>query len=95
MHNWAAEAARFTPDLGVRAITQTAARRGVDLAEAVGQADVVVTSYTLFRLEYDDYAAMDWAGLVLDEAQFVKNPTPPPGALQDRHHRHTHGEQPG
>ncbi|WP_250001538.1 DEAD/DEAH box helicase [Actinoplanes sp. M2I2] len=74
VHNWAAEAARFTPDLEVRAITSTAARRGVDLAEAVGQADVVVTSYTLFRLEYDEYAAMDWAGLVLDEAQFVKNP---------------------
>ncbi|MFI7540055.1 SNF2-related protein [Actinoplanes sp. NPDC049599] len=74
VHNWAAEAARFTPDLEVRAITSTAARRGVDLAEAIGQADVVVTSYTLFRLEYDDYAALDWAGLVLDEAQFVKNP---------------------
>ncbi|SNY72424.1 DEAD/DEAH box helicase [Paractinoplanes atraurantiacus] len=74
VHNWAAEAGRFTPDLEVRAITQTAARRGADLAEAVGQADVVVTSYTLFRLEYDDYEALEWAGLVLDEAQFVKNP---------------------
>ena len=74
VHNWAAEAARFTPDLEVRAITSTAARRGVELAEAIGQADVVVTSYTLFRLEYEDYAALDWAGLVLDEAQFVKNP---------------------
>jgi superfamily II DNA or RNA helicase len=74
VHNWAAEAARFTPDLEVRAITSTAARRGAGLAEAIGQADVVVTSYTLFRLEYDDYAVLDWAGLVLDEAQFVKNP---------------------
>ncbi|XVU27454.1 DEAD/DEAH box helicase [Actinoplanes sp. CA-054009] len=74
VHNWAAEAARFTPGLEVRAITQTAARRGVDLAEAIEPADVVVTSYTLFRLEYDDYAASEWAGLVLDEAQFVKNP---------------------
>ncbi|MCO8273581.1 DEAD/DEAH box helicase [Actinoplanes sp. TRM 88003] len=74
VHNWAAEAARFTPDLEVRTITSTAARRGVDLAEAIGHADVVITSYTLFRLEYDDYAASDWAGLVLDEAQFVKNP---------------------
>ncbi|MEU4562150.1 DEAD/DEAH box helicase [Actinoplanes sp. NPDC023936] len=74
VHNWVAEASRFTPDLEVRAITSTAARRGVGLAEAIGRADVVVTSYTLFRLEYDDYAALDWAGLVLDEAQFVKNP---------------------
>ncbi|SFF96839.1 Helicase conserved C-terminal domain-containing protein [Actinoplanes philippinensis] len=74
VHNWAAEAARFTPDLEVRAIASTAARRGVELAEAVEGADVVVTSYTLFRLEYDDYAELEWAGLVLDEAQFVKNP---------------------
>ncbi|MFY1674394.1 SNF2-related protein [Plantactinospora sp. WMMB334] len=74
VHNWAAEAARFTPDLDVRAITSTTARRGAGLAEAIGQAEVVVTSYTLFRLEYDDYAVLDWAGLVLDEAQFVKNP---------------------
>jgi superfamily II DNA or RNA helicase len=74
VHNWVSEAGRFTPDLDVRAITQTAARRGVDLPEAIGEVDVVVTSYTLFRLEYDEYAAMDWAGLVLDEAQFVKNP---------------------
>nr|WP_269440655.1 DEAD/DEAH box helicase [Micromonospora tarapacensis] len=71
--NWAREAARFTPELDVRTITQTAARRGAGLADAVGGAEVVVTSYTLFRLEYDDYRAHDWAGLILDEAQFVKN----------------------
>ncbi|WP_130403462.1 DEAD/DEAH box helicase [Micromonospora violae] len=72
--NWASEAARFTPELDVRAVTQTVARRGAPLAETVAGADIVVTSYTLFRLEYDDYRALDWAGLILDEAQFVKNP---------------------
>ncbi|MGC4748434.1 SNF2-related protein [Micromonospora sp. DT201] len=72
--NWASEAARFTPELDVRAVTQTVARRGAPLAEAVAGANVVVTSYTLFRLEYDDYRAIEWAGLILDEAQFVKNP---------------------
>ena len=34
----------------------------------------MVVSYTLFRLDYEAYAAQKWAGLVLDEAQFVKNP---------------------
>lgn len=70
---WASEAARFTPDLTVRAVTQTQARRGVSLADAVTDADLVVTSYTLFRLEHEDYQALKWGGLVLDEAQFVKN----------------------
>jgi SNF2 family DNA or RNA helicase len=36
-------------------------------------ADLVVTSYTLFRLEFDDYQAFKWDGFVLDEAQFIKN----------------------
>ncbi len=71
--NWAAEAARFTPGLTVATVTETRARRGAALADLIAGADVVVTSYTLFRLEYGDYAAIDWAGLLLDEAQFVKN----------------------
>ncbi|MDT5027635.1 MAG: hypothetical protein QOE61_4061, partial [Micromonosporaceae bacterium] len=72
--NWVSEAHRFTPDLDVRAVAQTLSRRQVPLTEAVAGADIVVTSYTLFRLEFDDYRTIDWAGLVLDEAQFVKNP---------------------
>ena len=36
-------------------------------------ADVVVTSYTLYRLEAAEYVALTWGGLVLDEAQTVKN----------------------
>ncbi len=71
--NWAAECRRFAPGLTVRTITETARRRRSDLAAEVAGADVVVTSYTLFRLEHDAYAAVDWAGLVLDEAQFAKN----------------------
>ncbi|MFC0644079.1 DEAD/DEAH box helicase [Cellulomonas phragmiteti] len=71
--NWAAEAARFTPTLRVVTLGETARRSGVPLADAVAGADVVVTSYALFRIEHDDVRALDWAGLVLDEAQFVKN----------------------
>jgi len=71
--NWASECQKFAPGLRVATITETQARRGVDLAELAAAVDVVVTSYTLFRLDYDDYAGVTWAGLVLDEAQFVKN----------------------
>jgi Superfamily II DNA/RNA helicases, SNF2 family len=71
--NWAAEAARFAPDLSVVTITDTLRRRGQELAEVIAGADVVVTSYTLFRLDIDAYAAAEWSGLVLDEAQFTKN----------------------
>jgi SNF2 family DNA or RNA helicase len=72
---WVHEAETFTPGLTVRAVTESRARRGVPLAAVHEGADIVVTSYTLYRLEADAYAALDWGGLVLDEAQMVKNHT--------------------
>lgn len=73
LSTWVAEAARFVPGLVVRSITQTTAKRGVPLAEIADGADVVVTSYTLLRLEDADYGARRWGAVILDEAQFVKN----------------------
>ncbi|MDO9395571.1 MAG: DEAD/DEAH box helicase, partial [Herbiconiux sp.] len=71
--NWADEAARFTPGLVVRTVTGTQRASGTSLAELAEGADAVVTSYALFRLDFDAHRALDWAGLILDEAQFVKN----------------------
>jgi len=71
--NWAAEAARFAPGLKVATLTDTLRRRGQDLDEIVADADVVVTSYTLFRLDFDAYSQASWSTLILDEAQQVKN----------------------
>ncbi|HET7387314.1 MAG TPA: DEAD/DEAH box helicase [Nocardioidaceae bacterium] len=70
---WAHEAASFTPGLVVRTVTESHARRGMTIAELAEDADVLITSYTLFRLEVDAYRGCDWGGLVLDEAQAVKN----------------------
>ncbi len=70
---WAHEAATFSPGLVVRTVTASRSRRGTSLAEVHAGADVVVTSYTLLRLEIEDYLALPWGGLVLDEAQTVKN----------------------
>ena len=70
---WAGEAAHFTPGLTVRTVTESRARRRTSLREVWEGADIVITSYTLYRLEVDDYVALDWGGLVLDEAQMVKN----------------------
>ena len=71
--NWAAEAARFAPDLTVVAVSGTAARRGRRLGELAAGADVVVTSYTLLRIDFAAYAELGWSGLLLDEAQYAKN----------------------
>lgn len=71
---WAHEARRFTPDLHVVVVPATAKRRGAELEDLVRGADVVVTSYTIVRLEPEAWASIAWSGLVLDEAQAVKNP---------------------
>ena len=77
--NWPAEAARFAPGLTVRSMTGTESTGAVAIAELAADADILVTSYALLRLDFDAYQAVatstGWAGLVLDEAQFVKNPT--------------------
>jgi SNF2 family DNA or RNA helicase len=57
----------------VVAITASERRRKESLAGLVVGADLVVTSYALFRIDESAYQPLPWAGLLLDEAQFVKN----------------------
>jgi SNF2 family DNA or RNA helicase len=73
LRTWEGEAARFAPGLRVAVVERTARKRTESLAELRAGADVVVTSYTLLRLDEEEYAAEGWEAVVLDEAQFVKN----------------------
>ncbi len=70
---WLREADRFAPDLRTVAITETQARSRRRVVEDGKDADLVVTSYALLRIDEDAYREQTWSGLVLDEAQFVKN----------------------
>ncbi|MDR0627549.1 MAG: DEAD/DEAH box helicase, partial [Bifidobacteriaceae bacterium] len=70
---WLEEAARFTPSLVVRPASETRARAGTTLAELSAGADLIVTSYAIFRIDNAEFSAQPWSGLVLDEAQFAKN----------------------
>ena len=70
---WVEQAGTHVPGLVVRPVTASAARRDVSLADLRDGADIVITTYTLFRLEFEQYAEQAWGGLLLDEAQHVKN----------------------
>ena len=72
--NWTAEAARFTP--GLRVVVHHGARRaGADeIAADVADADVVVTTYGTAVRDVEALEAVQWARVVLDEAQAIKNP---------------------
>ena len=45
----------------------------MSLADTVAGAEVVITSYAVLRLDDAAFHAVRWGGVVLDEAQFVKN----------------------
>jgi superfamily II DNA or RNA helicase len=71
MANWRNEAAQFTPDLKVLTL------HGKDRAERFGEipaADLVLTTYPLLVRDRETLLAQDWHLLVMDEAQFIKNP---------------------
>ena len=73
--SWVEQAERFCPGLRVQAVRRTAAKREESLERIAEDSDVVVTSYTIARLCEEEFIAQDWAWVVCDEAQFVKNHT--------------------
>ncbi|MEZ4368691.1 MAG: DEAD/DEAH box helicase [Kofleriaceae bacterium] len=64
---WHAELARFRPEL--RVSTYHGARRRLD-----PDADVVITTYPLLRIDADTLTEAAWDVVILDEAQAIKNP---------------------
>jgi superfamily II DNA or RNA helicase len=68
--NWAAEALRFAPSLRVQ-VFGDGDRRSV--IEQAGPGDVVIASYSLAQIEAEALGGREWATLVLDEAQALKN----------------------
>ena len=75
VYNWMAELARFAPQLDAVAVVGGKAARRAAIAAADGR-DVLVTSYDLMKRDVEEYAAPGrmFARVVLDEAQYIKNP---------------------
>jgi SNF2 family DNA or RNA helicase len=74
--NWKREANGFTPDLVVkehygpkRPSTLAALRKGLK------DVDLVLTTYGLLQRDSELLTAIDWQGVVIDEAQAIKTPS--------------------
>ncbi|MDI7275372.1 MAG: DEAD/DEAH box helicase, partial [Anaerolineae bacterium] len=76
--NWQREAARFAPDLSVAVHHGVERARGDEFAAEVARHDLVLSTYSLLHRDEETLARVDWEGVVLDEAQNIKNP----GTLQ-------------
>lgn len=74
MENWRLEAARFIPDEKI--ILHHGAKRlkGNKFVNAASDAALVISSYGLLQRNANLYSSVDWCGVILDEAQNIKNP---------------------
>ncbi len=69
--NWRREAEKFAPDLKV--LVLHGANRAEDFAK-MADADLILTTYALIRIDLEHYLEHCFHLLILDEAQMIKNP---------------------
>ena len=72
LHNWRREAEKFTPHFKVLVLQSGQARH--NLRKQIPEHDIVVTNYAILRRDLEELSKFDFRSLVLDEAQFIKNP---------------------
>lgn len=72
--NWEREVHRFGPQLKVRVHHGSGRSQGKTFLKQIKSLDLVITSYPLVYRDEKTLSALTWQGLVLDEAQNIKNP---------------------
>ncbi|GAB4373715.1 MAG: DEAD/DEAH box helicase [Elainellaceae cyanobacterium] len=71
--NWEREVKRFGPSLKTLVHHGDKRSQGKAFAKAVKDKHLVITSYSLVHRDLKDLQALSWQGIVLDEAQNIKN----------------------
>lgn len=72
--NWRREIRRFAPNLRVFIHYGPDRPRNETFAAIIRRFDLVISSYTLARRDAELFESFPWHGLILDEAQKIKNP---------------------
>ncbi len=74
INNWKKEAARFTPELSVMVHHGTSRKKEGEFKKEAMKHSIVISSYGLLQRDVKFLKGVPWAGIVLDEAQNIKNP---------------------
>ncbi len=74
VYNWECEIQKFAPSLRVLLVTGSAPEREERLKQ-LPDYEVVVTSYDLLKRDLSFYQGTEFRFQVIDEAQYIKNPT--------------------
>lgn len=72
--NWVKETERFAPELDVMVHHGPERLQGPAFIEEAKKHDLILTTYALVNRDREMFEAVPWGRMVLDEAQFVKNP---------------------
>ena len=72
--NWSRELERFSPSLTFHIHHGPERPLGSDFAQLATAADVVITTYALVPRDFESLGLVQWRRVVLDEAQYIKNP---------------------
>ena len=74
LNNWEREVRKFAPSLKTIIHHGDKRNKGKTLVKEVKDKQLVITSYSLVHRDLKTLSAVDWQGIVLDEAQNIKNP---------------------
>lgn len=73
VYNWAKEIRKFAPELPYQIINGPASIRQ-ELIRRTNEQDILITSYSLLQKDIAVYADMSFDCMIIDEAQYIKNP---------------------
>jgi hypothetical protein len=74
IETWRIEAVKFFPSLSLYIHHGHDRRRGAAFVRAAGSSALVISSYALLHRDAELYKHIGWHGIILDEAQNIKNP---------------------
>lgn len=72
--NWQRETQRFAPSLNIYKHQGPSRFRNHELIKKAGETELFITSYPLVRQDLEELQSIKWHGIILDEAQNIKNP---------------------
>ncbi|NQD66218.1 DEAD/DEAH box helicase [Bacillus haikouensis] len=71
--NWQREIEKFSPDLKVHLHYGPSRAKEEKFSERIADMDIVLTSYGLSHIDFEELSLVDWSSISLDEAQNIKN----------------------
>ena len=74
LNNWEREVQKFAPTLSTLIHHGDQRSKGKAFVKAVKQKNIIITSYSLIYRDIKSFEQVEWQGIVLDEAQNIKNP---------------------